>query len=168
MRYRRPSRMRRVAKWVGIGLVVITAVAWTSSMRWHGNWAVSNNLVVSIIGGCICVGDKAPRHGQLHFMRLKFGYSQRVRIGLHMPFWWFPRKPDQHYLVVYVGSTRGGKWGVVIPFWIPFLLFVFPTAILWHRDRRTAKPGNCQLCGYNLTGNESGVCPECATPIVTE
>ncbi len=23
----------------------------------------------------------------------------------------------------------------------------------------------CIPCGYNLTGNESGVCPECATPV---
>ncbi len=24
--------------------------------------------------------------------------------------------------------------------------------------------GHCQQCGYNLTGNTSGVCPECGTP----
>ena len=27
------------------------------------------------------------------------------------------------------------------------------------------KPGHCQ-CGYNLTGNTSGVCPECGTACV--
>ena len=26
-------------------------------------------------------------------------------------------------------------------------------------------PNNCQACGYNLTGNQSGVCPECGTKI---
>jgi hypothetical protein len=25
--------------------------------------------------------------------------------------------------------------------------------------------GHCQSCGYNLTGNISGICPECGTPI---
>ena len=25
--------------------------------------------------------------------------------------------------------------------------------------------GHFLHCGYNLTGNESGVCPECATPV---
>ncbi len=39
------------------------------------------------------------------------------------------------------------------------------TGILWARDRRTVKPGHYNSCGYNLTGNESGVCPECATPV---
>ncbi len=24
--------------------------------------------------------------------------------------------------------------------------------------------GHCQSCGYNLTGNLSGICPECGTP----
>ncbi len=26
-------------------------------------------------------------------------------------------------------------------------------------------PGHCQTCGYNLTGNVSGICPECGTRI---
>ena len=26
-------------------------------------------------------------------------------------------------------------------------------------------PGHCQQCGYDLTGNVSGVCPECGTPV---
>jgi|GEM_PF-4982840 len=26
----------------------------------------------------------------------------------------------------------------------------------------------CVVCSYNLTGNESGVCPECGTPIATK
>ena len=26
-------------------------------------------------------------------------------------------------------------------------------------------PGHCQVCGYNLTGNVSGICPECGTLI---
>lgn len=28
-------------------------------------------------------------------------------------------------------------------------------------------PGHCQECGYDLTGNESGVCPECGKAIYT-
>lgn len=26
-------------------------------------------------------------------------------------------------------------------------------------------PGHCQTCGYDLTGNLSGVCPECGTEV---
>ena len=31
--------------------------------------------------------------------------------------------------------------------------------------RRKFRPGFCESCGYNLTGNVSGRCPECGTPI---
>ncbi len=34
------------------------------------------------------------------------------------------------------------------------------------RHRRRIPPGHCQQCGYDLTGNESGVCPECGRPVV--
>jgi hypothetical protein len=27
--------------------------------------------------------------------------------------------------------------------------------------------GQCPICGYNLTGNTSGICPECGTAITT-
>jgi len=43
----------------------------------------------------------------------------------------------------------------------------FPLGILstkfwvWHRDRRRIRPGCCLRCGYDLTGNLSGVCSEC-------
>ena len=31
--------------------------------------------------------------------------------------------------------------------------------------RRNPPPGHCQNCGYNLRGNESGVCLECGEPV---
>lgn len=33
------------------------------------------------------------------------------------------------------------------------------------RQRRRARSGRCAQCAYDLTGNTSGVCPECGTPI---
>ncbi len=49
---------------------------------------------------------------------------------------------------------------VAVPFWLAFVPVAVPTAILWYRDRRPPK-GHCQNCGYDLTGNVSGVCAEC-------
>jgi hypothetical protein len=48
---------------------------------------------------------------------------------------------------------------------------VAPTAILpafWtvrfiRWAKRAREPGRCPKCGYDLTGNTSGVCPECGT-----
>ena len=53
---------------------------------------------------------------------------------------------------------------VRVPLWIPFLLSAGASAWLWWRGRGYPK-GRCQKCGYNLTGNVSGVCPECGNPV---
>ncbi len=57
------------------------------------------------------------------------------------------------------------RW-VYVPIWIVFVAFGLPTALLWYGDRqRRTRPGHCQKCGYDLTKNESGVCPECGVEI---
>lgn len=50
-----------------------------------------------------------------------------------------------------------------IPLWIPLIPLLTDTLFLWRRDRRP-RAGHCS-CGYNLTGNVSGICPECGRPI---
>jgi len=52
-----------------------------------------------------------------------------------------------------------------MPLWLPLVVATVLTATLWWRDRRRIPPGHCQKCGYNLTGNVSGVCPECGTAV---
>lgn len=59
--------------------------------------------------------------------------------------------------------------GMHVPCWVAWVLFAaYPTLAFvrgpvrrWRRRRR----GLCVRCGYNLTGNVSGVCPECGTEI---
>jgi len=44
------------------------------------------------------------------------------------------------------------------------MLLAIPTLFLWRaerRDRRRAAAGACSACGYDLTGNVTGRCPEC-------
>ncbi len=55
-----------------------------------------------------------------------------------------------------------------IPFWVPLGLFMFYPTITFIRSRRLKRwkiKGHCLKCGYNLTGNVSGKCSECGTPI---
>ena len=50
-----------------------------------------------------------------------------------------------------------------------FVLFAaYPTIALMRRPlrrRRRRKRGLCLTCGYNLTGNTSGMCPECTAKV---
>lgn len=55
---------------------------------------------------------------------------------------------------------------VVIPLWIPVFVMALPTGWLWLRRRRST--GGCTNCGYDLTGNISGTCPECGRAIAAK
>ncbi len=51
---------------------------------------------------------------------------------------------------------------VFVPLWFPFLLIALPTGFLFWSDRhKRTRVGHCAKCGYDLTGNTSGKCPEC-------
>jgi hypothetical protein len=49
-----------------------------------------------------------------------------------------------------------------IPPWLAFLFVGVTTGALWWLDANAViRPGHCRRCAYDLTGNVSGVCPEC-------
>jgi len=60
----------------------------------------------------------------------------------------------------YASTTR-----LVTPLWLPTALVAATTVFLIWRDRRRKPPGHCRSCGYNLTGNVSGICPECGVAV---
>jgi len=54
---------------------------------------------------------------------------------------------------------------VATPLWIPTVAFATATYLFWRSGGRRRYPaGRCQKCGYDLTGNVSGRCPECGEP----
>jgi len=67
--------------------------------------------------------------------------------------WWVERRVN-----------RAWEW-LGVPLWMPFLLVGVATGMLWRRDRHRRTPGHCARCGYDLTGNVSGRCPECGVEI---
>jgi hypothetical protein len=91
--------------------------------------------------------------------------------------WWLPSHEwmteQRTILVVLYGgsiyvanlSTDSECYSVRLPLWLPFLVLVIPTLLLWRRDRRRPHPGFCRRCDYDLTGNTSGRCPECGLEI---
>ncbi len=55
-------------------------------------------------------------------------------------------------------------WSATAPLYAPFLAVAVPTLLVWRFGPKPVKPGHCR-CGYDLHGNESGVCPECGGTI---
>ena len=54
---------------------------------------------------------------------------------------------------------------VKLPLCLVLLAVLLLAVLLWWLDRKKYPPGHCPRCGYNLTGNESGVCPECGRAV---
>ena len=64
------------------------------------------------------------------------------------------------YFLSKVKLRSPGTW-VRICLFLPLIGFVL-LAIL---PKGNYPPGHCENCGYNLTGNVSGVCPECGEKV---
>ena len=81
------------------------------------------------------------------------------------PFECIPRRAGRLLLL-----PKTEQHGVLIPLWIPLLVFAtYPTIALIRgpllRRRRRRKRGLCVKCGYDLTGNVTGVCSECGREV---
>ena len=60
-------------------------------------------------------------------------------------------------------------WRLVVPCWCVATLFAVPPAwwvVRRVRSRRLIRSGRCPACFYDLTGNVSGVCPECGARLL--
>jgi hypothetical protein len=144
----RRLRARRVLKWTGtIICVLILPVWWLSS---EGVWMYHFDT------WCVATTDGS--------LWLEFGPPDPALGRGWRGFWvegtlWL----GQFWPVVF--KDLRGNVDVVVPWCFLLALMAIPTALLWWLDRRRIPPGHCQKCSYDLTGNVSGICPECGTPI---
>lgn len=102
----------------------------------------------------------------------------RARAVKGVPWWWcYVVRDDPDATCRYYGiagfyySTVASRPNnsvsrmLMVPYWfitlallmLPLRRFVFPKT-----HKRT---GNCPTCNYSLTGNASGTCPECGSPV---
>jgi len=82
-----------------------------------------------------------------HFQRIRFDWDEYA---------WIPEV--SHYEAA---TSHSYAIKYLIPFWIPFAAFAVATLFLRRSERRDRRRGACGECGYDLTGNVSGRCPEC-------
>lgn len=57
---------------------------------------------------------------------------------------------------------------IIFPVWllgVPWALVAIGSTFYLRYCRRRTRLGRCRRCGYNLTGNVSGVCPECGARV---
>jgi hypothetical protein len=140
------SRTRRVAKWGVTSLLLLVIAMGGLSCLWSASY-VGSDVLVGVVGGTLMWGPSAL-----------VAYTEPpTPTGFRV--WWRPM-----YLPFDWPSASHWSLGI-LPLWIPAVVLAIATALLWYLDRRRIPPGHCRKCGYDLTGNVSGRCPECGTEI---
>jgi hypothetical protein len=148
-------RLRRIAKWTGLTLCVLILVAWIASECLFIEY-VGRTAYVGVPSGCV-------KYVEIANLNRPSGWV------IELPHEFLDLRDDpepaRHGLQWPVVTRAFGRHVWIVPFWPALALVAFPTAVLWWRDRRRIPPGHCAHCGYNLSGNVSGICPECGTKI---
>ena len=148
-----PMRKRRIFKWVGLVVCSLCLLAFLTSLRWTPRCSIGSGVVFLEAGRVKVEYWGFSSKGDQELCRSIWkppSFVLEDASNLPWSFWFVPSH-------LYVG----------FPVWIPFVLIAVPTIVAWRRDRRFP-PGHCQKCGYDLTGNESGVCSECGTECAKE
>lgn len=141
-----PRRAVGVLKWIGTMVCALILVAWGVSERWRVCY-VGAHWNSAIIDGAL----------ETEYLHHSIAPSAR---GWHV-YWGYGR-----FKRVWPGVLHF-SWGTqaILPLWLPLVAVAVSTAFLWRRALQRPPLGHCQKCGYNLTGNVSGRCPECGAPV---
>jgi hypothetical protein len=160
-----------VVLWVR-GRFVLDIFGWAgwqdqSAGIWRGSGLISQDrgLVLYSFAGTIQFDDPSHRFPSFHTTDMKPHFLYRRYFAhriLQAGFVWSRFRDGG-------GSFYSDIWAIGVPSWVPPLSFaVLPVWCIAAtvRDRRIrGRIGSCQTCSYNLTGNTSGVCPECGRAI---
>ena len=152
------SRLRRILKWTGVATCVVILVAWGISLRWHIRGTNSQYTISIGHGDLALMVNTVPNAGWTSSPWYIHHIERIGNLGFGLP-------GTRGMGVLRVGGPV--YKGLGVPFWLLLLMVMIPIAICFWRDRGFP-PGHCQQCGYNLTGNVSGICSECGEPCKAE
>jgi len=151
-------RRRAIVGYISAGLAVGAAGLWVlsyvNSQVWQDFSAVPNYSVY-FGDGCVRTSVWLGRPTQTE---KEDGWKCRA-VGFELSYGGTYARPDSLNL-------RHDRYALQIPFLALFACFlIYPVVVFIRGDFRRNPPGCCQHCGYNLTGNVSGRCPECGSSV---
>jgi hypothetical protein len=131
-----------------VGCMALLPVYLLSGWKEMQYWG--DGFLLNIGCGAISVGIGPPfKHSGWKFCDIS---SERVRFPL-----WPLLIPGQDPAL---NSRVRAIW---LNMWLPLVTALALATYLWLHPKRKVEP-LCGKCGYNLTGNTSGACPECGSP----
>lgn len=183
----RRSLIHRLLFWGGLAGSLLVLVGWGVSTKWYIGCFIKRYRIGLIykrvqIRSVALTGD--PKEIELYEQRFQDTSAFDVKWGFYpMPRgqyvcpdtvpegpWWYLSDFESLEIVSECearikGTGIGARVTVYeFPLWLVFLCFAIPTAVTWWHRRRAHDKGHCRECGYNMTGNVTGRCPECGAP----
>lgn len=180
---RLPIRVRRIAKWLGLTAAVLTFMAWLISLtmlpygdarsfykrRFAHVYVTNGGIVVFICNSKEPWADSISLHD--HPWR-KAGFilpalTTRNAYGISSAFvglstWERDSEAERSPIGVQKLAPVGTLHTFFLPFWVPLILFLVPTCILWWLDVPFRGRG-CTVCQSDIRHDMNGVCPACVT-----
>ena len=114
--------------------------------------------------GCIGIDTSMEEFQELApapLLKTEWGLSQSVSV------WPTGNSLTERLGFAFIRDTAGAHH-VIFPLWpLVLMLLILPMVREGQSIRRRHRQASrrCVTCGYNLTGNTSGVCPECGTAV---
>ena len=140
-------RLRTLTLWTGTLLCVLIAAAFVASGWWRANLRLPGSCQVSVAGGAVIVWTNRLTANRIG--RWPFGLSS-----------WNGWSTEALSYSPVSANMNKEVHIIQFPLYALFLAAAIPTLLVWRFWPKPPKPGHCR-CGYDLRGNESGVCPEC-------
>ena len=158
-------------KWAGLVSSLMLLIAMALSFEWNVSslfpWLGYRDVFpVQCSLNCGAISFTAGAFQGLPYREPK-GWDVTCEIsqaGLGLNNHWLPHLLRPRFNI---DRSRGENLFIHVPLPPVIVVLAAGTAFLWYHDRRIP-PGHCKKCGYNLTGNVSGICPECGRVIPTD
>ena len=172
VRVRTQSRVRRL-KWVGTVFCLFVALVISHTIKREVLWTRSRCLGqkedvfrIGLAGGAVAADCSLQPRWSTRSIVLYTNLT-RGASGFEVQEYYKAFEPRPRMVRLNLSGNASpppGMHRIVVPLWPLLAAAGPPTVYLWYRDRRK-RPGHCKKCGYNLTGNVSGACPECGEGI---
>lgn len=167
--------LMRFLKLASVALCVVGMLAWGASL-WRGAYFAGSGLVIQLNSGIIWIrAYGALPLGSVKAAPLGFHFTKchlrKLRFDMSPHFERMAPPGLQSTIAIRMHDSSGRslgffclKWSMYIPLAmaLPFLSILWTCLALL--SCRCSTPGHCP-CGYDLTGNVSGRCPECGHPL---
>lgn len=178
-----PTKCKRtILRWMGLAVLLSIVSLWGLSVPWI--WTFQRHGPLYRVDQPNTLDDPSPITFDTLGRPSIWGHAYQMHLAVILRNGWFIVRYQRELSIQPPGIewkvTRNPvprpAWGMpqkvafdsYLPLWLPSVLAAIPTGLLWFLGSSPSSPKpRCRSCGYDLTGNESGTCPECGMQVVS-